>query len=75
MAGAVTGLITAAAFAVLAPKEERGVCLGAFMIPGSLIGPGLAPALAVAGVAMGLLSLDGFIPAMRNAPDKVAATA
>lgn len=45
MAGAVTGLITATAIAVLIPNEERGVCLGAFMILGSLIGLGLSPVL------------------------------
>lgn len=93
MAGAMTGLITATAIAVLVPNEERGICLGAFMILGSLIGLGLSPvlvslgsaamggeahlgpALAVVGVATGLLSLAGFVLAMRNAPDKVAATA
>lgn len=45
MAGAVTGLITATAIAVLVPNEERGICLGAFMILGSLIGLGLSPVL------------------------------
>ena len=87
-AGAVTGLITATSIAVLIPNEERGVCLGAFMILGALIGLGLspvlvslgsqalggeahlAPALAIVGVTTSLLSLAGFVLALRNAPDK-----
>jgi MFS family permease len=86
--GAVTGLITATAIAVLIPNEERGVCLGAFMILGALIGLGLspvlvslgsqalggeahlAPALALVGVVTSILSLAGFVLAMRNTPDK-----
>lgn len=89
--GAVTGLITATSIAVLIPNEERGVCLGAFMILGALIGLGLspvlvslgsqalggeahlAPALALVGVVTSILSLVGFILAMRNAPDKPVA--
>ncbi|RZJ06178.1 MAG: MFS transporter [Brevundimonas sp.] len=89
IAGAITGLITATAIAVLMPNEERGVCLGAFMILGALIGLGLSPvlvtmgsrmmggeshlaqALAVVGVVTGLVSLAGFIIAMRNAPKPV----
>lgn len=92
-AGAVTGLITATAIAVLVPNEERGVCLGAFMILGSLIGLGLspmlvslgsqalggeahlAPALAIVGVATGLVSLGGFVIAMINAPERPIAAA
>lgn len=89
-AGAVTGLITATAIAVLMPNEERGVCLGAFMILGALVGLGLSPilvtfgshllggeshlaeALAIVGVVTGLISLAGFIIAMRNAPQAVS---
>jgi MFS family permease len=41
--GTVAGLITATAIAVLVPNEERGLCLGAFMILGALIGIGIAP--------------------------------
>ena len=52
IAGAVTGLITATAIAVLVPNEERGVCLGAFMILGSLIGLGAAPILVTLGSRM-----------------------
>ncbi len=92
-AGSITGLITATAIAVLVPNEERGVCLGAFMILGSLIGLGvspilvtlgsqalggeqyLGPALAIVGVAAGLISLIGFVVAMRNAPVSVVAAA
>lgn len=54
-AGAVTGLVTATAIAVLVPNEERGVCLGAFMILGSLIGLGLSPVL----VSLGSQALGG----------------
>ena len=43
IAGTVAGLVTATAIAVLVPNEERGLCLGAFMILGALIGIGLAP--------------------------------
>lgn len=43
--GAVTGLVTATAVAVLIPNEIRGVCLAAFMIVGSIIGLGVAPTL------------------------------
>ena len=43
VAGTVAGLITATAIAVLIPNEERGLCLGAFMILGALIGIGIAP--------------------------------
>ncbi|RZJ89520.1 MAG: MFS transporter [Brevundimonas sp.] len=91
VAGSITGLITATAIAVLIPNEERGVCLGAFMILGALIGLGVSPilvtlgsqalggesqlalSLAIVGVLTGIVSLIGFIVAMRNAP--VAATA
>lgn len=84
-AGSITGLITATAIAVLVPNEERGVCLGAFMILGSLVGLGISPilvtlgsqalggeqhlglALAIVGVGAGLISLIGFVVAMRNA--------
>lgn len=43
--GAITGLITATAIAVLAPNEIRGVCLGAFIIIGAIIGFGVAPTM------------------------------
>ena len=43
--GAITGLVTAAAIAVLVPNELRGVCLGAFIVIGAIIGFGLAPTL------------------------------
>jgi MFS family permease len=91
IAGSITGLITATAIAVLIPNEERGVCLGAFMILGALIGLGVSPilvtlgsqalggeshlamSLAIVGVLTGILSLIGFIVAMRNAPAPAAA--
>lgn len=43
--GAITGLVTAAAIAVLVPNEIRGVCLGAFIVIGAIIGFGAAPTL------------------------------
>lgn len=43
--GAVTGLVTAAAIAVLVPNEIRGVCLGAFIVIGAIIGFGVAPTM------------------------------
>ena len=46
LCGTVTGLVTATALAVLIPNEIRGVCLGAFMVVGSVIGLGLAPTMA-----------------------------
>lgn len=55
MAGSMTGLITATAIAVLVPNEERGICLGAFMILGALIGLGLSPML----VSLGSQALGG----------------
>lgn len=52
--GTISGLITATAIAVLVPNEERGLCLGAFMILGALIGIGLAPTVVtLASDAMG----------------------
>lgn len=53
-AGTVAGLVTATAIAVLIPNEERGLCLGAFMILGALIGIGVAPlVVTTASQAMG----------------------
>jgi len=46
LCGTITGLVTATALAVLIPNEIRGVCLGAFMVVGSVIGLGLAPTMA-----------------------------
>jgi len=43
--GAITGLVTAAAIAVLVPNEIRGVCLGAFIVIGAIIGFGVAPTM------------------------------
>jgi MFS family permease len=45
LCGNVTGLVTATAIAVLVPNEIRGVCLGAFMVVGAVIGFGVAPTL------------------------------
>ncbi len=43
--GAVTGLVTATAVAVLVPNDVRGVCLATFMVVGSIVGLGAAPSL------------------------------
>lgn len=43
--GTATGLITAAALAVLVPNDYRGLCLGAFIVVGAVIGFGVAPTL------------------------------
>lgn len=43
--GAITGLVTATAVAVLIPNEIRGVCLAAFMVVAAIIGLGVAPTL------------------------------
>ena len=45
LCGAVTGLVTATSIAVLVPNEIRGICLGAFMVVGAVIGFGIAPTL------------------------------
>ena len=45
LCGAITGLVTATAIAVLIPNELRGVCLGAFIVLGAIIGFGVAPTL------------------------------
>ncbi|ANP48038.1 hypothetical protein ATE48_11250 [Candidatus Viadribacter manganicus] len=51
--GAVTGLVTSAAITVLVPNEIRGVCLGAFIVIGAIVGFGVAPTL-VTLIASGL---------------------
>lgn len=43
--GAITGLVTATAVAVIVPNELRGVCLAAFMVVASVVGLGVAPTL------------------------------
>jgi len=53
--GAVTGLVTATAIAVLIPNDIRGVCLGAFIVIGAVIGFGAAPTL----VTLGSTALGG----------------
>ena len=52
ISGTVCGLVTATAIAVLVPNEERGTCLGAFMILGTLIGMGVSPILVSLGSQM-----------------------
>lgn len=53
LAGAVTGLITATAIAVMVPNETRGLALGLFVVIGGTIGMGVAPWL-VAKLSEGL---------------------
>ncbi|GAA0655645.1 MFS transporter [Brevundimonas lenta] len=43
LCGTIAGLITATAIAVLVPNEIRGLCLGAFVVIGALVGLGVAP--------------------------------
>jgi MFS family permease len=79
--GAITGLVTAAALAVLVPNEIRGVCLGAFIVVGVIIGFGVAPTavtllsdslgglrygLAAVGAVTSLAAAIGFFLAMRS---------
>jgi hypothetical protein len=45
LCGAVTGLVTTTAVAVLMPNELRGVCLGALIVLSSIIAYGIAPTL------------------------------
>lgn len=55
LTGAAAGLITATVIAVKVPNEVRGVCLGAFIVAGALIGLGVAPTV----VSYGSLLLGG----------------
>jgi MFS family permease len=50
--GAVTGLVTATALTVLIPNEIRGVCLGAFIVGGAVIGFGVSPTLVTLGSSL-----------------------
>lgn len=45
IAGTAQGLITATTLAVTVPNEIRGVCLGAFVVVGAVVGLGVAPTL------------------------------
>ena len=45
LCGAITGLVTSTAIAVLVPNELRGICLGAFMVVSGVIAFGVAPTL------------------------------
>ena len=52
--GTVTGLVASTAIAVLLPNEIRGVCLGAFVVIGAIVGLGFAPtAVTLVSTAMG----------------------
>ncbi len=50
--GAITGLVTTTALTVLIPNEIRGICLGAFIVGGAVIGFGVAPTLVTLGSAL-----------------------
>jgi len=45
IAGAVTGVVTATALAVVVPNEMRGLCISLFIVVGAILGLGLAPTL------------------------------
>jgi MFS family permease len=45
LGGAIAGLVTATTIAVLVPNDIRGLCLGAFVVVGGIIGFGIAPTL------------------------------
>jgi MFS family permease len=45
IAGAVTGVVTATALAVVVPNEMRGLCMSLFIVVGAILGLGLAPTL------------------------------
>lgn len=45
LGGAVAGLVTATTLAVLVPNDIRGLCLGAFVVVGGIVGFGIAPTL------------------------------
>ena len=47
--GAITGLVTTTALTVLIPNEIRGVCLGAFIVGGAVIGFGVSPTIVTLG--------------------------
>lgn len=59
LCGTATGLVTATAIAVLVPNELRGICLGAFIVVGAVIGFGVAPTLVT--VTAGLLGGEAFL--------------
>lgn len=73
--GAITGLVTAAAIAVLVPNEIRGVCLGAFIVIGAIIGFGVAPTMVtLVGGAIGGADALRYGLALCGAFTSVAAT-
>lgn len=73
--GAVTGLVTAAAIAVLVPNEIRGVCLGTFIVIGAIIGFGAAPTLVtLIGDAIGGENALRYGLALCGAATSIAAT-
>ncbi len=45
LGGAVTGLVTATAIAVIIPNELRGLCIGLFIALGGLVAFGISPSL------------------------------
>lgn len=58
--GAITGLVTTTALTVLIPNEIRGVCLGAFIVGGAVIGFGISPTIVTLGSA--LLGGESHLP-------------
>ena len=57
--GAITGIIPATAIAVAVPNELRGVCLGACIVVGSIVGLGVAPTLVT--VVSGALGAEAHL--------------
>jgi MFS family permease len=91
LTGSAAGLVTATVIAVKTPNEIRGVCLGAFIVGGALIGLGLAPmlvsygsllmggeqnlapALAIVGLVINVISFAAFALAMFRTPASATA--
>ena len=85
LAGTMTSVVASTTVAVLIPNEERGACMAAFSVIGSIIGSlaptivtlgssllggerHLATSLAATGFVTGVISLGGYVLAMRHAP-------
>ena len=49
LAGTTVSVVASTAVAVLIPNEERGACMAAFSVIGSIVGAGLAPTIVTVG--------------------------
>jgi MFS family permease len=63
LGGAVTGLVTATAIAVVIPNELRGLCIGVFIALGGLVAFGISPSL-VTGLSSAMGGEDKLAPAL-----------